>query len=431
MNNPPPLWIRRILEDPESIAAVAGGLYPRELLGCGHYGCVMSTDDPNVVIKITRDPTEAPVIKIIKELQERQDIQGFVRFFSITRLKDVSLFGTEWSIHVIVREAVTPWKNNHSFESVQLSEALGKYKEEADKWWLIAEEDSRQREALQQNLEQIVSRMQLIPYLFDIATGFEEWMDEGYPPFADVHMGNIGWNSEGHLVIFDPGHTRLAPPSIPEITEISPDSIGEVIADLDTEFRQQMEDEYRESEESEPYDEWLEEQAQNSNQALTLIEETASASFPLSWAFSLPPFPTTRTHLCWLKVLIDWFELLDRMGGDYSEMGGQPLHTLDEFSSIIAAGQGMEERETIDVMAPYHASLTDVNDLPTLRTYLRQLIELEEAGLLEDAVEDYQDYHNSPDTTLMGLAALTSQAYYSWESLLASRWRQKYFNLDY
>jgi hypothetical protein len=76
-------------------APVAGGI-PRlidgkrfsvEEYGCGHYGCVMPTQDPRVVAKLTSDPTEAFFVTAALQLaaRDRDWPEGIVRYYGIFR----------------------------------------------------------------------------------------------------------------------------------------------------------------------------------------------------------------------------------------------------------------------------------------------------------------------------------------------------------
>lgn len=52
-------------------------------LGCGHYGCVISTSDPGIVFKLTSDPTEAEFIKLAEPLGWPD---GIVKYHAIAPL---------------------------------------------------------------------------------------------------------------------------------------------------------------------------------------------------------------------------------------------------------------------------------------------------------------------------------------------------------
>ena len=53
-------------------------------LGCGHYGCVLRTNDPAVVLKITSDPTEAAFVMLLLKKNIQED--GIVHYRSATKM---------------------------------------------------------------------------------------------------------------------------------------------------------------------------------------------------------------------------------------------------------------------------------------------------------------------------------------------------------
>lgn len=97
-----PLWVERLASDawPRIVAASPkpewvpqhtdrtrssqGWRMHFAELGCGHYGCVMPTSDPEVVCKITSDPTEAVFIAAAMTLGEPPE--GIVRYHGVYEL---------------------------------------------------------------------------------------------------------------------------------------------------------------------------------------------------------------------------------------------------------------------------------------------------------------------------------------------------------
>lgn len=57
-----------------------------EEYGCGHYGCVMPTDDPEVVCKITSDVTEAVFVAAALSLGFGEETEGIVRYHAVYEL---------------------------------------------------------------------------------------------------------------------------------------------------------------------------------------------------------------------------------------------------------------------------------------------------------------------------------------------------------
>lgn len=66
--------------------AKRGGKVTVEEYGCGHYGCVMPTDDPEVVCKITSDATEAVFVAAALILGFGEETEGIVRYYGVYEL---------------------------------------------------------------------------------------------------------------------------------------------------------------------------------------------------------------------------------------------------------------------------------------------------------------------------------------------------------
>lgn len=82
------LWSRIVAASPKPDwvpQRMAGSAVRVVELGCGHYGCVMPTDDPEVVCKITSDVTEATFIAAIATLRGEPP-EGIVRYHGIYQL---------------------------------------------------------------------------------------------------------------------------------------------------------------------------------------------------------------------------------------------------------------------------------------------------------------------------------------------------------
>lgn len=90
---------------------------PQQLYGCGHFGCVFATETPEWVLKITRDPTEGPVVKYISSLED--DYDAFVVYHptGILRLEDVNFRGRDWPVYVYLRENVLPIADLYSYST--------------------------------------------------------------------------------------------------------------------------------------------------------------------------------------------------------------------------------------------------------------------------------------------------------------------------
>ena len=72
---PKPEWVPRLL---------AGRKFSLEEYGCGKYGCVFPTSDPDVVAKLTSDPTEAFFVGAALSIGDWPE--GIVRYHAIYRI---------------------------------------------------------------------------------------------------------------------------------------------------------------------------------------------------------------------------------------------------------------------------------------------------------------------------------------------------------
>lgn len=86
------LWSRIVAASPRpqwvpQQAASRGSKIHVEELGCGHYGCVMPTEDPEVVCKITSDVTEATFVVAAATLKDEPP-EGIVRYHGIYQLPE-------------------------------------------------------------------------------------------------------------------------------------------------------------------------------------------------------------------------------------------------------------------------------------------------------------------------------------------------------
>lgn len=76
--SPKPAWVPK--------HTTSRGKVTVEEFGCGHYGCVMPTDDPEVVCKITSDATEAVFVAAALGLGFGEETEGIVRYFGVYEL---------------------------------------------------------------------------------------------------------------------------------------------------------------------------------------------------------------------------------------------------------------------------------------------------------------------------------------------------------
>jgi hypothetical protein len=92
--SPKPSWAPRLLP---------GKKFSLEEYGCGHYGCVFPTSDPEVVCKLTSDPTEAFFVAAAMSIGTFPE--GIVRYYGIYRIPGAQHRGRP--LFVLWREEAT------------------------------------------------------------------------------------------------------------------------------------------------------------------------------------------------------------------------------------------------------------------------------------------------------------------------------------
>ena len=84
-------------------------------LGCGNWGCVLPTSDERLVLKITRDPTEGPMMAMFRRLQQSQvaEVQDGVAAVLDVRRVTVTYRGRpDISAFTVLRENIRPLDYN-------------------------------------------------------------------------------------------------------------------------------------------------------------------------------------------------------------------------------------------------------------------------------------------------------------------------------
>lgn len=223
-------------------------------LGCGHYGCVLTVDDPNVVMKLTTDPTEVRFIKQAMSFGEWPE--GIVEYLAIAKTGKQHRKRDVWAIW---REAafdvgldLRPTGDKYVDRAVRdFSDRLWQFKTQADNarkilqraknpektldeakrfedwaWNNVALEDaegadkrgnslrlSRYKggQALAARLRAcaVLAEMMEHTYLSDlVGSALGYYLEKGLL-LADVHSQNVGQvrrDGETMWVITDPGH---------------------------------------------------------------------------------------------------------------------------------------------------------------------------------------------------------------------------------
>jgi len=233
-----------------------------EEFACGHYGCVMPTNEQGLVCKITSDPTEARFVAAYLELPKPVD-GGIVKYEKVLGLADQQ--HKRRPLYVLWREEAYDigfmtkffgWRSSvEGYDDYQVrdfkegAKLLEKFLELAhaartdmiklykNKVVMFSEEYGHRQEVFGRLLEAIwqafesanpesdiryhkgVSRVGVLlrqcyglameiantDQVYRIGSVLTEYMDEGIL-LADVHLDNIGKDSDGNATITDPGH---------------------------------------------------------------------------------------------------------------------------------------------------------------------------------------------------------------------------------
>lgn len=239
---------------------------PQDILGCGSYGCVYSTSDPNVVCKVSTDPTEYMFINLAIRLGEWPD--GIVRYYQTLELpvkhehgdafvvwresafdvgevlstynrdEDVSAFERyqierfEFNLDVFLSatDAIRKILRNSHYDPINMVKSVNHRTEHMDYFHQLfpdkptinlddldelIETDPIELERLSFCLQLarfIIGRMHDDPMSYHIAKALDFYMRRGIT-FADIHSDNIGKVNRAGLgtivVITDPGHAVL------------------------------------------------------------------------------------------------------------------------------------------------------------------------------------------------------------------------------
>ena len=246
-------WVRALLEHRDALEQAADAQIG-ELLGCGHWGCVLELVDSPYVLKLTIDPTEAPIWARIHVLTNDYGFgDGFPEVHRIFRLEPpVMYWGKARIAHGIVREKVSPafgtrgtltpstlrylglsWESEKppafSYEAlnhfdysqlpraqavigdvrefVRTVEALRLYRELAGEWHA---RHLHNRELLRDKIQSVIFRME--GWVGNALSESLSMLLQNDVVLRDTHLGNVGWRVDENmgplgLVIFDPGHT--------------------------------------------------------------------------------------------------------------------------------------------------------------------------------------------------------------------------------
>ena len=231
--------------------------------GCGHYGCVMPTDQPGIVLKLTTDPTE---VRFVAEmLAAKQQPAGVVRYDAILELPETY---RKRKLYLIWREDAYDVGNTPPYHETMVISYEGRvarnfttnlrtFQESASQARFVLKRTKRpvaiyeaakftdKRHDLREQAieylmkpwrdrpfvphfvdrykgdarlalclelcEIITEEMANEPFGYEVGTALHDLLVDGEILLADVHLGNIGKVTrpdygDGLVVITDPGH---------------------------------------------------------------------------------------------------------------------------------------------------------------------------------------------------------------------------------
>lgn len=176
--------------------------------GCGAYGCVLPTHDPNIVLKLTTDDTEA---EFANDLAGKLAAPVVVKYHRTEELPD----------KYKGREAYLLWRDSADRvgDILNVVDERGGDPEQAFRY-IQAQHKAAQKAydrlydgkpALKQiaKWENAAREMgQMVPELGELAEGMITNLRENKVFMGDVHMGNLGLVN-GRWVVIDPGHIAV------------------------------------------------------------------------------------------------------------------------------------------------------------------------------------------------------------------------------
>lgn len=180
--------------------------------GCGAYGCVLATQDPKVVLKVTSDESEAGFAVEYASLATAVCVEytTVIRLSKIHQGRMVHLLWREAAAHVGKLLETIASRTERQLVAVLLDD---QHKAGQELYTGIAA--SRGAHALRPALRHwldAVSAMDEAPLLRPLSKGLLEAHRTHGLVFCDLHAGNLGLvtRSDGaHWVITDPGHAAI------------------------------------------------------------------------------------------------------------------------------------------------------------------------------------------------------------------------------
>lgn len=258
-------WDRIAAQVPESWMPerLPGKKFSVEEYGCGHYGCVMptaeTTEEENIVFKLTSDVTEARFVVMSMELPPTEGIVKYYKIFALKDTthrrrpvfvlwregaKDIGIL-THSFLYRLRREYASEHITDYGYDEYHIHSIQEgrKHLENFLTWARDAREKITTRllrkegEAREKTLAAIWNAFESAPadadprhykglprigialrmcwdsammiqntdVVYPIGAALGHYLDEGIL-LADVHLNNIGRDKDDNLIITDPGH---------------------------------------------------------------------------------------------------------------------------------------------------------------------------------------------------------------------------------
>jgi len=193
----PPKWLPKLTETGARRGRMTATL---KEYGCGVYGCVLPTLDPQVVVKVTTDETE---VQFATEIASTLSVRVTVDYHLAMKL---AALREGRQVYVLWRESA------EDVGKLEGNDLIDAQHEAAEAAYVEMYKTGSTTRAAIKRWRQTVEAMAADPELTFLARGMLRVFDEGGVFFGDIHGGNIGkCLRDGKLrwTIVDPGHTSV------------------------------------------------------------------------------------------------------------------------------------------------------------------------------------------------------------------------------
>lgn len=199
------------------------GITLGDVLGHGHWGVVFATSDPTRVVKVSVDPTEGPMWKMLMDKKLSDELDGLATCYAVHKLPvDYKWRSKQLDMWVILRENIAP----RTSMKIELDEHERREERIGEKLLIdfidISRKFAKMKSQWKKQLYfdqawELCTKMYSIQPTYYIAETIEQVYHSAKTLLADVHLGNIGyrifesdWKSPSKCwVIYDPGHSKV------------------------------------------------------------------------------------------------------------------------------------------------------------------------------------------------------------------------------